>query len=66
MNKLITEPNIPDGDGFYAKLLGANEGLSEAETNLFNARLVLILSNHIGEQDILDEAIEMAKKVVKP
>ncbi len=62
MRKLITDPNIADGDGFYAALLEATEGLSETEINQFNARLILILSNHVGDKDILSEAIEIAKK----
>lgn len=62
MTKLNTSPNISDGDGYYAELLAAHEGLSEQETNRLNAQLVLILSNHVGTRSILSEAIRLAKK----
>lgn len=60
--RLVTEPNIPDSDGFYAALLRAHDGLSEAESHALNARLVLILANHAGDNDILVEALELARR----
>lgn len=60
MNRLIRTPNIADADGVYAKLLQAHQGLTEAESHAFNARLVLILANHIGDEDALDEALSLA------
>ena len=59
---LNTAPNIPDPDGFYADLLGAHDGLSEDESIALNARLVLILANHIGDRAILREALAAASK----
>ena len=58
---LITTPNIPDTDGFYAELLAAHKGLSVEESQALNARLVLILANHIGERAVLTEAVQLAK-----
>ena len=58
---LIDTPNIADPDGFYANLIAAHEGLSEADSHALNARLVLILANHIGDRDVLDEALALAK-----
>ena len=52
--------NLPDPDGFYADLLAAHDGLSKAESDALNARLVLILANHIGERGLLREAIQLA------
>ena len=60
MSALNTKPNIPDPDGFYAELIGAHEGLSDDESAAFNARLVLLLANHIGDRAILTEAISAA------
>ncbi|MBL3563359.1 DUF2783 domain-containing protein, partial [Rhodovulum sulfidophilum] len=45
--KLITDPNLPDPDGFYAELLAAHRGLSDPESQALNARLILILANHV-------------------
>ncbi len=54
---LILDPNIADPDGFYDTLLAAHDGLSAAESADFNARLILILANHIGDRVILTEAL---------
>ncbi|MEM9318398.1 MAG: DUF2783 domain-containing protein [Pseudomonadota bacterium] len=57
---LITHANLPQTDDFYAALLAAHEGLSEAETHGFNARLILVLANHIGDLGTLREALSVA------
>ncbi|MEZ5767578.1 MAG: DUF2783 domain-containing protein [Paracoccaceae bacterium] len=56
MSKLTLTANIPGADDFYAELIGAHEGLSKAESDAFNARLVLTLANHIGDREVLSEA----------
>ena len=58
---LTLTPNLPDPDGFYEELLLAHEGKSDAESADFNARLILILSNHIGDRVTLREALEAAQ-----
>jgi hypothetical protein len=58
---LITNPNIADADGFYAKLLATHRDLTEAQSHALNARLVLILSNHIGDADVLEAALALAR-----
>ena len=62
---LNTAPNIPDPDGFYADLIGAHEGLSDDESTALNARLVLLLANHIGDRDVIQEALTAAKSISK-
>lgn len=57
---MITEPHIPDPDGFYAALLQAHEGLSEAQSADLNARLVLLLANQCGDQQVLLDCIRAA------
>ncbi|CUH40446.1 hypothetical protein JSE7799_03178 [Jannaschia seosinensis] len=61
MTRLILTPNLPDPDAAYARLLAAHEELDEAESAAFNARLVLILMNHLGDPELLDEALKAAK-----
>ena len=61
MSKLILTPNIANGDDFYEKLLNAHEGLSKEQSDALNARLILVLSNHIGDMDILEQALKAAK-----
>jgi len=58
---LITKPNIADADGFYAELLAAHKGLSEAESQALNARLVLVLANHVGDRAALAEALSLVR-----
>ena len=60
MTRLRTEPNIDDPDGFYEELLSLHEGRSKAESDALNARLVLILANHIGDRQVLREAFRAA------
>ena len=47
-------------DDFYARLLSAHEGLSKEESDALNARLILILANHVGDMAVLDAALEAA------
>ena len=62
MSDLVTHPNIHDPDGFYAELIATHEGLTDDQSSALNARLVLILANHIGNRDILRQALEAAKE----
>ena len=59
---LNLSPNIPDPDGFYDDLLAANEGLSKEDSDALNARLILILANHIGDRAVLREALAAARR----
>ena len=54
------------GDDLYEALIRAHQGLSEAESPTLNARLVLILANHIGDQEILQEALALARRSLEP
>ena len=65
MSDLITNPNIADADDFYAELLAAHEGLSDADSNALNARLLLTLANHIGDRAVLSDALAVAVKAGK-
>jgi hypothetical protein len=58
---LNTKPNIADADGFYADLLAIHHGLEAGQSHALNARLVLILANHIGDADVLHAALDLAR-----
>jgi len=60
MSDLILTPNISGADDFYAELLAAHEGLTKAESDALNARLVLVLANHIGDRAVLRDALKAA------
>ena len=57
---LITIPNLAAPDDFYQALIDAHRGLTEAESHAFNARLILLLANHIGDLETLREALAAA------
>lgn len=61
MTDLILTPNIDGVDDFYAELIASHEGLSDEESNALNARLVLILANHVGDRAVLSDAMKAAK-----
>ncbi len=57
---LITSPNLPQHDDVYEILINAHADLSTQRSSQLNAKLILILANHIGCKDILSEAIALA------
>ena len=63
MPKLVTTPNIDRPDDFYAALLALHEGRGKEESDAVNARLILLLANHIGDMDVLREALDAAGQV---
>lgn len=57
----MLEPNITDADGFYARLIDTHRDLSDAESEALNARLILLLANHVGDVTVLFEALSIAR-----
>jgi hypothetical protein len=57
---LETKLNIADPDGFYQELIDSQRDMEEADAELMNCKLVLLLANHIGDRDILREALKHA------
>ena len=69
---LTTEPNFHEpgkryfrdfspGDDFYQLLIDTHRDLSESQSAVLNAKLILILSNHIGDISVLREAMQIAR-----
>ncbi len=56
-------PNLVDPDGVYAGLLAAHDGLPNTESEAFNARLILILFNHIGDPEVIRAALLAARRI---
>ena len=50
------------GDDFYQYLIDAHRGLSDEQSQKLNARLILLLANHIGELAVLREALDAARE----
>lgn len=59
--QLITEPNLNRTDDFYEALIDMHQGLSEEQSHAVNAKMILILSNHIGDLSVLKQAMQIAR-----
>ena len=61
---LNTDFNLDNADDFYEALIDAHRDLSTAQSHELNARLVLLLANHIGDLRVLKEALEQAAQTL--
>ena len=61
MTMLITDPNLSAPDDFYEALIDAHRDLSPPESHALNARLVLLLANHVGDLTVLRQALTAAR-----
>ena len=59
---LNTEPNLESPDDFYEALIDAHRDLDPARSHELNAKLVLLLANHVGRQAVLKQALEAARR----
>lgn len=67
MSGLDLNANIEQPDDFYARLLRMHEGLDREQSSVINAKLILLLANHIGDERALSDALYLAgsKNVLK-
>ncbi len=56
-----TALNFQDTDTFYEQLLDAHAGLAPTQSELLNARLILLLANQVGDARVLKDCVEAAK-----
>ena len=66
MSTLNTAPNMPAPDDFYQDLIALHRDLSESDSALVNAKLILLLANHIGDRDVLTAAMAAAREGLTP
>jgi hypothetical protein len=59
---LSTRSNFARPDDAFRAIVEAHRGLSAEQSADFDAALVLILANHIGDIEVLREAITLAKR----
>jgi hypothetical protein len=57
---LIRTPQIEDPDGFYEELVNAQRDMTDTEAQKMLAKLVLLLANHVGNRQVLSEALQLA------
>jgi len=65
MARLNVEANLESPDDFYAALVELHRGLSEEQSELVNARLILLLANHVGDVEVLREAMQTARQGIE-
>jgi GTP1/Obg family GTP-binding protein len=63
---LNTQPNIQAPDDFYQELVDMHRDLSAQQSALVNAKLILLLANHVGDPAILREAMRAAGQDIEP
>jgi len=61
---LITTPHLDAPDDFYEALIDAHRELATAQSHELNAKLVLLLANHIGDMAVLRQALDAARASV--
>ena len=59
---LRTELGVADPDDFYARLIELHEGLTTGQSHKINAKVILLLANHVGDTDVLNEVLEYVRK----
>ena len=64
MAKLDTEPNLSVPDEFYERLIAMHRDLDEQQSARVNAKLILLLANHIGDPQVLEEAMDAAREEI--
>jgi uncharacterized protein DUF2783 len=62
---LKVELNLVSPDDFYAALVELHQGLSDEQSELVNARLILLLANHVGDAEVLREAMRCAREGIE-
>lgn len=58
-----TTLHFQDADTFYEQLLDAHSGLDREQSELLNARLILLLANQIGNREVLAACVQAAKQL---
>ena len=58
---LDLSPRLSDPDALFAALVAAHDGLDPAACRRLDAQLVLLLANHIGDADVVMDAIRVAR-----
>ncbi|WP_438800840.1 DUF2783 domain-containing protein [Achromobacter pestifer] len=63
---LITETNLISPDDFYEALIETHRDLTNEQSQELNAALILLLANHLGDMNVLREALRQARASVAP
>ena len=59
---LNTQPHLQACDDFYEALIDTHRDLSDEQSQLLNAKLILLLANQVGDIALLKEALALARE----
>lgn len=62
MSGLNLDPNIAQPDDFYEALIELHRDLTPEQSAKVNAKLILLLANHVGDMQVLREALKAARE----
>ncbi|WP_119166004.1 DUF2783 domain-containing protein [Algihabitans albus] len=62
MARLKTDPRIPDPDALYEAIIEAHRDLDDGEAQKLDAKVILLLANHIGDAEVVRDALAIARK----
>ncbi len=60
--KLRTDSGFGNPDDFYEALINAHRDLTDEQSAMLNAKLILLLANHIGDLEVIEEALTVARE----
>lgn len=66
MADLVIELNLAAPDDFYEALIDMHRDLTPEQSQLVNAKLILLLANHVGDLAVLRDAMSRARDGVAP
>ena len=66
MALLRRDLNLAQPDDVYNLIVDAHRGLDEAQCRAFDARLILLLANHVGDEAVIREAVDAARAGMAP
>jgi predicted protein tyrosine phosphatase len=66
LRRLAEDQRFADPDAAYRMIVEAHRGLSDADSAALDAALVLALANHVGDLQVLAEAIALARRSLLP
>lgn len=59
---LILEPNVNNADDMYQVIIDMHQDLSDEDSARVNAKMILLLANHIGDIEVVQEAAGIARQ----
>lgn len=59
---LNLDPAFADPDAVYQDIIEMHKDLSDEESHAANAKLVLLLANHIGDPEAIAQATRLARE----